>query len=38
MLAASDVHTDENPVGSGGIFVVELGEEALDVEGPCYHR
>ena len=37
MPAASDVHTDDKPVALGGIFVVELSEEALNVEGPCHH-
>jgi hypothetical protein len=25
------------PLGSGGLFVVELGEEALNVQGPRHH-
>ena len=37
MPAASDVHTDVEAVGSGRLFVVELSEEALNVEGPCHH-
>ena len=31
MPAASDVHTDDEPVALGAIFVVELSEEALNV-------
>jgi hypothetical protein len=38
MPTASDVHTDDKPVALGGIFVVELGEKALNVERPSHHR
>jgi hypothetical protein len=37
MPAASDVHTDDKPVALVVIFVVELSEETLNVEGPCHH-